>query len=142
VRGKTNRRKPPQGWPNPIDAHVGARVHPRRTLLGLFQEKLGNALGLTFQKVQKCDAGSIGWVRAAFTACLRFSTSQLAFFTKISLPPSIMGCRQLALEESANANYDTGPMSDHKTMGLVKYYYWNLYIDFGLSVSRKIPEKA
>jgi hypothetical protein len=37
---------------SPIDAHVGARVRLRRTLLGMSQEKLGDALGLTFQQVQ------------------------------------------------------------------------------------------
>ena len=37
------------GKPNPVDVHVGSRVRLRRTLLGLSQEKLGDALGLTFQ---------------------------------------------------------------------------------------------
>ena len=38
---------------NPIDKHVGSRVRMRRTLIGMSQEKLGDALGLTFQQVQK-----------------------------------------------------------------------------------------
>ncbi|WP_426956051.1 helix-turn-helix domain-containing protein [Muricoccus radiodurans] len=43
--------------PSPIDVHVGTRVRLRRTLLGLSQEKLGEALGLTFQQVQKYERG-------------------------------------------------------------------------------------
>src|SRR5919202_7008509 len=43
--------------PSPIDVHVGSRVRLRRTLLGLSQEKLGDALGLTFQQVQKYERG-------------------------------------------------------------------------------------
>lgn len=43
--------------PNPIDVHVGSRVRLRRTLLGMSQEKLGEALGLTFQQVQKYERG-------------------------------------------------------------------------------------
>lgn len=43
--------------PNPIDAHVGGRIRLRRTLLGMTQEKLGEALGLTFQQVQKYERG-------------------------------------------------------------------------------------
>jgi len=43
--------------PNPIDVYVGSRVRLRRTLLGLSQEKLANALGLTFQQVQKYERG-------------------------------------------------------------------------------------
>lgn len=41
-----------------IDAHVGKRIRLRRTLLGLSQEKLGEALGITFQQVQKYERGA------------------------------------------------------------------------------------
>ncbi|WP_298281042.1 helix-turn-helix domain-containing protein [Acidocella sp.] len=43
--------------PSPIDVHVGSRVRLRRTLLGMSQERLGDALGLTFQQVQKYERG-------------------------------------------------------------------------------------
>jgi transcriptional regulator with XRE-family HTH domain len=42
---------------SPIDVHVGARMRLRRTLMGMSQERLGNALGLTFQQVQKYERG-------------------------------------------------------------------------------------
>lgn len=48
--GKENR-------PSPIDVHVGGRIRLRRTLLGMSQERLGEALGLTFQQVQKYERG-------------------------------------------------------------------------------------
>ncbi|MGA8400142.1 MAG: helix-turn-helix domain-containing protein [Stellaceae bacterium] len=41
------------GIPNPIDVHVGKHIRMRRLLLGMNQETLANALGLTFQQVQK-----------------------------------------------------------------------------------------
>jgi transcriptional regulator with XRE-family HTH domain len=44
--------------PNPIDKHVGSRVRMRRVLLGMSQEKLGEALSLTFQQVQKYEKGT------------------------------------------------------------------------------------
>ena len=44
--------------PNPIDRHVGSRVRMRRMLIGLSQEKLGDALDLTFQQVQKYEKGT------------------------------------------------------------------------------------
>lgn len=46
------------GKPNPVDIYVGGRVRMRRTLLGMSQEKLGEALGLTFQQVQKYERGT------------------------------------------------------------------------------------
>jgi transcriptional regulator with XRE-family HTH domain len=43
--------------PNPIDMHVGSRLRMRRVMLGLTQEKLAAAFGLTFQQVQKYEKG-------------------------------------------------------------------------------------
>jgi transcriptional regulator with XRE-family HTH domain len=43
--------------PNPVDKHVGNRVRMRRLMLHMSQEKLGGALGLTFQQVQKYEKG-------------------------------------------------------------------------------------
>ena len=43
--------------PSPVDVHVGGRIRLRRTLMGMSQERLGDALGLTFQQVQKYERG-------------------------------------------------------------------------------------
>ncbi|MBP0444304.1 helix-turn-helix transcriptional regulator [Roseomonas sp. SSH11] len=51
------RTERPEHRPSPIDVHVGSRVRLRRTLMGMSQEKLGEALGLTFQQVQKYERG-------------------------------------------------------------------------------------
>jgi len=40
-----------------VDAHIGGRVRMRRMILGMSQEMLGEALGLTFQQVQKYEKG-------------------------------------------------------------------------------------
>jgi transcriptional regulator with XRE-family HTH domain len=44
--------------PSPVDQHVGRRIRMRRMMIGLSQEKLGSALGLTFQQVQKYEKGT------------------------------------------------------------------------------------
>ncbi|GEO16095.1 helix-turn-helix domain-containing protein [Microvirga aerophila] len=44
--------------PGPIDRHIGNRVRTRRITIGMSQEKLGDALGLTFQQVQKYEKGT------------------------------------------------------------------------------------
>jgi transcriptional regulator with XRE-family HTH domain len=43
--------------PNPIDAHVGSRMRMRRMMLGMSQEKLATAFGVSFQQVQKYEKG-------------------------------------------------------------------------------------
>jgi transcriptional regulator with XRE-family HTH domain len=44
--------------PNPIDKHVGARVRMRRLMVGMSQGKLGEALTVTFQQIQKYEKGT------------------------------------------------------------------------------------
>jgi len=43
--------------PDPIDVHVGTQIRLRRQALKMSQEKLGDALGITFQQVQKYERG-------------------------------------------------------------------------------------
>ncbi len=61
-----------KGRPNSIDHYVGSRLRLRRTLLGYSQEKLSDAIGLTFQQVQKYERGTN-----------RISASRLYQFSKI-----------------------------------------------------------
>jgi transcriptional regulator with XRE-family HTH domain len=57
ARGEPVVKAEREGRPSPIDIHVGSRIRLRRTLLGMSQERLGEALGLTFQQVQKYERG-------------------------------------------------------------------------------------
>jgi transcriptional regulator with XRE-family HTH domain len=54
---KSSGRMASKGFPNPIDVHLGRRIRQRRTLLGMTQEKLAEAIGLTFQQEQKYERG-------------------------------------------------------------------------------------
>jgi transcriptional regulator with XRE-family HTH domain len=42
---------------NSIDKHVGTRLRVRRMMLGMSQTYIGDALGVTFQQVQKYESG-------------------------------------------------------------------------------------
>ena len=44
--------------PKPVDSHVGALVRQRRLELGMSQERLGDAMGITFQQIQKYEKGA------------------------------------------------------------------------------------
>jgi len=46
-----------QKSPSPVDKHVGSRVRMRRMMLDMSQTTLGDALGITFQQVQKYEKG-------------------------------------------------------------------------------------
>ncbi len=85
--------------PNPIDQHVGSRVRIRRVLTGMSQEKLGEALGLTFQQVQKYEKGTnrIGASRLQHIASILGVA--ISFFFE-GLPSENSGARAQAMEEA------------------------------------------
>jgi transcriptional regulator with XRE-family HTH domain len=85
--------------PNPIDQHVGSRVRIRRVLTGMSQEKLGEALGLTFQQVQKYEKGTnrIGASRLQHIASILGVT--ISFFFE-GLPSETNAARAQAMDES------------------------------------------
>ena len=66
--------------PNPIDRHVGSRVRLRRMLLGVSQEKLGEALGLTFQQIQKYEKGTNRISASRLQNIAKILGVQVAFF--------------------------------------------------------------
>ena len=66
--------------PNPVDLHVGGRVRLRRKLIGLSQEQLADALGLTFQQVQKYERGSNRVSASKLYAIARTLGVPVAFF--------------------------------------------------------------
>lgn len=58
LQRKSSGRMASKGFPNPIDVHVGKRIRRRRTLLGVSQMKLAEALELAFQQAQKYESGA------------------------------------------------------------------------------------
>ena len=48
----------PRDGADPTEKYVGKRVRMRRMMLGMSQAKLGDALGITFQQVQKYEKGT------------------------------------------------------------------------------------
>ncbi|WP_207455260.1 helix-turn-helix transcriptional regulator [Azospirillum sp. SYSU D00513] len=61
ARGRRKNNAAPEedeGGPDAVDVHVGARIRLRRTLLGMNQTRLAEAVGLTFQQIQKYEKGS------------------------------------------------------------------------------------
>ena len=111
--------------PNPIDKHVGSRVRMRRMMLSMSQEKLGDALGLTFQQVQKYEKGTN-----------RVSSSRLVdmanaldvtishFFEEMSAaiagqtPSQLMNVKKLP-----KLDQEKDPLAKRETLELVRAYY-------------------
>ena len=126
-RGRPKGRRGPTG-PNPIDIHVGSRVRFRRTILGLSQEKLAEAIGLTFQQVQKYERGAnrIGCSRL-FDISRVLSVPVGFFFEEMpsgvadSSPARRLGGWSEGEQETFEHKRD--PMLRRETLELVRAYY-------------------
>jgi transcriptional regulator with XRE-family HTH domain len=126
TRRPGNRGRTPSGKPNPIDIHVGTRVRLRRTLLGLSQEKLGEALGLTFQQVQKYERGAnrVGASRLfdlsrVLDVPINYFFEEMSDDTKNQTPSLLLNG---GLEETG-VGFEHDPMTKRETLELVRAYY-------------------
>lgn len=111
--------------PNPIDVHVGSRIRLRRTLLGMSQGKLGEAIGLTFQQVQKYERGinRIGSSRMYELARV-LDVPVEYFFGEMSADVAKRG-HQHAVGRATETpeGHDRDPMTKRETLELVRAYY-------------------
>jgi transcriptional regulator with XRE-family HTH domain len=123
---RSGRGRTASGKPNPIDVHVGARVRLRRTLLGMSQEKLGEAIGLTFQQVQKYERGAnrIGASRL-YDLSRVLDVPVSFFFDDMSDDTSQQSPRMIVagLVEEIPVVMDADPMTKRETLELVRAYY-------------------
>ena len=112
------------GKPNPVDVHVGSRVRLRRTLLGMSQEKLGEAIGLTFQQVQKYERGAnrIGASRL-FDLSRVLQVPVSYFFEDMSDDVAASSPGQIRGMAQEHDTYEPDPMAKRETLELVRAYY-------------------
>jgi len=125
---RSSRGRMPSGRPNPVDIHVGARVRLRRTLMGMSQEKLGDALGLTFQQVQKYERGANRIGASRLFDLSRVLDVPVSFFYD-DMSDAVRDQSPLAvahggagLREEA-ATFEIDPLGRRETLELVRAYY-------------------
>jgi transcriptional regulator with XRE-family HTH domain len=121
--------KKDEGSPHVVDIHVGQRMRLRRTMLGISQEKLGTALALTFQQVQKYERGANRISASRLHEISKILKVPVAFFfedlEKIEYP--VLGMQSAGvLAESTSSGYKApanDPMTRQETLRLVRAYY-------------------
>jgi transcriptional regulator with XRE-family HTH domain len=117
-----------EGRPSPIDVHVGSRIRLRRTLLGMSQERLGEALGLTFQQVQKYERGVNRVGASRLFDLSRVLDVPISFFFD-DMPESLAntygsptGRRSSGFSDSQDGFADDA-LNRRETLELVRAYY-------------------
>jgi transcriptional regulator with XRE-family HTH domain len=118
--GRAGRRKSEQ--PNPVDIQVGSRVRLRRTMLGMSQEKLAEAIGLTFQQVQKYERGANRIGASRLHELSRVLDVPVSFFFDDQDPvraPAIPA----GFAEEPPEPFESDPLRRRETVELVEAYY-------------------
>jgi len=113
------------GDANPVDVHVGQRVRLRRTLLGLSQEKLGDALGLTFQQVQKYERGANRIGASRLYDLARILDVPVSFFYD-EMTEQAKDSSPVGIAHGANVMgqvVERDPLAKRETLELVRAYY-------------------
>jgi transcriptional regulator with XRE-family HTH domain len=117
------------GHPNPIDVHVGSRIRLRRTLLGMSQERLGDALGLTFQQVQKYERGANRVGASRLFALSQVLDVPISFFFD-DVPEAVSATysgssqpRRMSAFAEHQEGFGDDAMNRSETLELVRAYY-------------------
>ena len=113
--------------PSPIDVHVGSRIRLRRTLMGMSQERLGDALGLTFQQVQKYERGVNRVGASRLYDLSRVLDVPIAFFFD-DMPENrgqgnMAGVAGFAERPEGYGAPADDPLAKRETLELVRAYY-------------------
>ncbi len=112
------------GNPSPVDIHVGTRVRLRRTLFGMTQTDIGDALGLTFQQVQKYERGTNRISSSRLYELSRLFDVPVEHFFE-DMPPKVAASSPAKRRGRAKepVSHDPDLMAKLETMKLVRAYY-------------------
>jgi transcriptional regulator with XRE-family HTH domain len=110
--------------PNPVDVYVGSRVRQRRKLLGMSQGDLGQAIGLTFQQVQKYERGANRIGSSRLFDLSRVLEVPIGFFFE-EMPTTVEASSpaQRGGFGEEPSSYELNPLAKRETLELVRAYY-------------------
>lgn len=109
--------------PDPIDKYVGSRVRARRVGLRISQTKLGDAIGVTFQQVQKYENGTN---RIGASNLYKMSKSlgvEVAYFYDGVESINTEGAVPMGLSDRAQAPFEFDPLSSREAIELMHNYF-------------------
>jgi transcriptional regulator with XRE-family HTH domain len=123
VPAAPRRRRPRKAAkPHPIDVLVGSRLRLRRTKLGISQARLAEALGLTFQQVQKYERGTNRISASRLYRLSKVLDVPIAFFFEPRVPrqePEIVD----SSTQTAGDLFESDPLGRPETIELVKAFW-------------------
>jgi len=106
-----------------VDIHVGKRLRQRRTMLGLSQEALAKAVGITFQQVQKYEKGANAMSASRLYEFARFMRVPVAHFFEGLDQQAEAAATQTGFSETARESFEhAAPVSDRESLEMMKAF--------------------
>jgi transcriptional regulator with XRE-family HTH domain len=112
-------RRPPKEAPDPIDIHVGQRLKARRVGLRVSQSEIGNALGVTFQQIQKYENGANRIGASNLYRLAKALDVDVSYFFEDMAKES----KLKALSDQPASTYSHDPMVQPESIKLVHNYF-------------------
>ena len=107
--------------PHPVDRHVGVRIRMRRKEMGVSQERLAEALGITFQQVQKYERGANRMGSSRLYEFAKVLDVPVSFFFEEMPATASLGKRKPGRPRGKATEPDVN--TKRETLELVRAYY-------------------
>lgn len=104
--------------PHPVDIHVGKRLRMRRTIMGMSQDALGTAIGITFQQIQKYERGANRMGSSRLYEFARILGVDVSYFFEEYESGNISG-----LAESNAPAFEHEQVASRETLEMMRAYY-------------------
>ncbi len=101
-----------------VDTHIGQRLRLRRTMMGLSQESVARAVGITFQQVQKYEKGTNAMNAGRLYEFANFMNVPVAYF----FDGFGQSSNQSGLSESETDSFDNKRVSDRESLEMMKAF--------------------
>lgn len=105
-----------------VDAYVGKRLRLRRTMMGLSQDAVAKAVGVTFQQVQKYEKGTNALNASRLLEFSRFMNVPVAYFFEGLEEGSASSVRAGAAENVESFEHQAGRVSDRESLEMMKAF--------------------
>jgi transcriptional regulator with XRE-family HTH domain len=112
--------------PHPIDRYVGGRIRGRRMGIRISQTKLGEAIGVTFQQIQKYESGANRVGASNLAKIAKALSVDVAFFFEEMPTEFLSGHNESAVPGLADqpiASLDGNAMNSREAFELMHNYY-------------------
>lgn len=108
---------------HPVDVYVGKRLRMRRTILGMSQEAIGNAIGVTFQQVQKYERGINRMGSSRLYDFSRLLGVPVSYFFEGYAEESGLSTYTAGLAEERPTEFEHEKLTSRETLEMMRSYY-------------------